>query len=308
MRWIDNRAMYPIAVDELGGGSIDDVLFGCGGTAGAAAYRDTYAWTEDAWVRVADLPTSRAGHASAVVGGKLHTVGGLGSVAFGSGGGKLHYVYDPAADSWASAAVLPAPAVGLFWARACEAGGLMYVFGGAADENNAMPSTHRNGYVYDPAADSWSGPLAGMAARRNQHALVTLADGTILAAGGTDETGTTVASAEVYDPATDSWSSVASMPGALSEPFAGLLADGVHVVGGAVHYVYDPAAGSWSSLAPLLHGASDGACGVIGPGPGEPPSAQRLHVFAGTTGGAVTTYHERWTRPSGWSVGHIKFG
>ena len=51
----------------------------------------------DAWTRLASMGIARRHHASAVVGGKLYTFGGLGT------GGELGTaeVYDPASNSWA---------------------------------------------------------------------------------------------------------------------------------------------------------------------------------------------------------------
>lgn len=69
------------------------------------------------------MPSRRGGLASAVLDGKIHTVGGeTRSSVFAN-----HEVYDPAADRWITAAPLPTARHGL---GAAALNGKIYVIGG----------------------------------------------------------------------------------------------------------------------------------------------------------------------------------
>jgi N-acetylneuraminic acid mutarotase len=101
---------------------------------------------------------------------------------------------------------------------------------------------------------------------RLQHTATALLDGKVLAAGGWDDTGTALPSAELYDPATGSWSQAAPLLSARAEQSATLLPDGsVLIVGGfddsytplASAELFDPTSGVWSAL-PSMSGARSG--------------------------------------------------
>jgi hypothetical protein len=95
---------------------------------------------------------------------------------------------------------------------------------------------------------------------RYSPALVVLADGRVLAAGGLESGRSSTATAEIYDPATGRWTATGSMATARSEPLATLLADGRVLVAGGFTFeagalasaeIYDPKTGTWSPTASM---------------------------------------------------------
>ena len=102
------------------------------------------------------------------------------------------------------------------------------------------------------APGAWTA-VGSMNVVRENHTLTLLADGQVLAVGGTDFTNT-YSSAEIYDPITDSWVSTGTMSTVRQAHSATLLADGrVLVAGGyngsaqlASAEIYDPSSGLWS--------------------------------------------------------------
>lgn len=103
------------------------------------------------WRQAAPMPVPRNSMAFAVLGGRLHVVGGRRSL----GPGAIlnladHHAYDPATDRWATLAPLPAPRGGH---AAAVLGGRLHVLGGEAFGDR--PAVFREHWSYDPAADRW---------------------------------------------------------------------------------------------------------------------------------------------------------
>ena len=95
---------------------------------------------------------------------------------------------------------------------------------------------------------------AEMSTVRRDHAVVTLADGKLLAVGGFDGT-SSISSAEVYDPYYNVWTAASSMNSARSALKAVLLNDGRVLVAGGFNSasgnfntteIYDPASDAWT--------------------------------------------------------------
>ncbi len=103
---------------------------------------------------------------------------------------------------------------------------------------------------------AWT-PAASMSVERSYHSATLLPSGEVLVAGGNDNGGATLATAELYDPATDSWRATGSMASPRYGQGSLLLPGGVLVVGGghwtsvpvpdATAELYSPASGTWSS-------------------------------------------------------------
>jgi MYXO-CTERM domain-containing protein len=111
--------------------------------------------------------------------------------------------------------------------------------------------------LYDPATGTWS-DAGTMVHWRHSHALVELADGRVLAAGGREDQGGQIwASAEIYDPTTKSWALAPSMGSARLAPVAARLANGhVMVAGGykttlpleqSTTEIFDPNGKAWTA-------------------------------------------------------------
>jgi N-acetylneuraminic acid mutarotase len=194
-----------------------------GGFAGAtnepsAALR-IYDTRSRTWHSAAPLPGARGGHAAAVLGGKIHVVGGGNAVSTIAD----HSVDDPATNTWSAAAPLPraegSPAAVAF-------GGKLYAIGGrsgAADFGDV--------YVYDPARDAWSrGPsipkrgTVGSAVYR----------GAIWVFGGESQARFRVLGDVFRLPAGASrWTRVSTLPTPRSYARAVVFRNAVYVVGGS---------------------------------------------------------------------------
>src|SRR5207253_3495295 len=64
--------------------------------------------------------------------------------------------------------------------------------------------------LYDPGSGTWS-RTGSLVVGRFNHVAIPLSNGTVLVAGGLDQTVTALASAELYDPGTGAWTATASM-------------------------------------------------------------------------------------------------
>ncbi len=106
---------------------------------------------------------------------------------------------------------------------------------------------------------------APMLAARAAHALVTLPDGKVLAAGGSGQPGGNfLSSAEIFDPSLNTWTAVPAMSAARYAPSAFLLPNGKVLVAGGIDLVgpvtaaqiFDPITKVWSSGGTLSPGRS----------------------------------------------------
>lgn len=89
-----------------------------------------------------------------------------------------------------------------------------------------------SGPIPDGGTAEWT-ELPGPTGPRARHVAVTLADGRVFVAGGTDGP-TSLATAEIFDPATNRWSPAGMMSAGRERPTATLLPDGRIVVAGGV--------------------------------------------------------------------------
>jgi len=207
--------------------------------------------------RTAD-PTERITAVAEVVNGKMYVVGGmtlresLRSVD----------VYDPAADTWASAEAMPTDRS---MAASAVLNGCIYVIGGRKPEGGVLATVEK----YDPAENTWTS-CRDMPTPRWGHAAVA-ASGKIFAFGGITGVGDnrrTLDVVEVYDPQRDTWTKGPSMPAPRHSPSAAVVNTQVFLISGksvaypqagsspaitdSVHR-FDPATGSWTSVAPIPH-------------------------------------------------------
>lgn len=225
-------APLPLPLHHPGAATVDGRLFVVGGytggrirwTASAGVYE--YDAVRGAWISRAPLPTPRGALAVAVLGGRLHAVGGSGDRV-----SNAHEVYEPATDRWTAAGAMPTARDHL---AAVAFQGRLWAIGG---RESFMGRQFATVEVYDPATDSWRvGP--SLPAARGGLAAAALPD-RILVFGG--EAPLKIFNAtEMYEPAGDRWIAKAPMP----TPRHGL---GAVVVGG---HVYVPAGGRQPGLAP----------------------------------------------------------
>ncbi len=182
----------------------------------------SYAEGDDGWRPEADLPTARGALAVAVVGDRIHAVGG--ATAFGGRAtlSGAHEAYDPEARVWQALDDLPAPRDHL---AAAGLDGVLYVAGGrelSLETNTARLDIYSDrAWRQGPDMPTARGGLAAAAA-----------DGRVLVFGGEEPQGT-FAAAEAYDVADERWVRLPDLPssrhglGAATDP-----EDRVYVVGG----------------------------------------------------------------------------
>lgn len=189
----------------------------------------TYNCATKAWGEAAPLPAPRGGHAAAVLGGKVHVLGGGNSRSTIAD----HTAYDPTTNTWASLAPLPramgSPAAVVF-------GGKLYSVGGRSG-----PSDFGDVHVYDPAANAWS---PGPAVEPRGTAGAVAYRGSIYLFGGESQTKrASLGSVLRLDPARGTWEELPPMPTPRTFARAVVFGDSVYVVGGS------PTAGSSHSSA-----------------------------------------------------------
>lgn len=186
-------------------------------------------------------------------------------------------VYNPATDTWRTAASLP---VRLHHANAAVVDGKLYVLGFLTGLNFTADG---RAFVYDPATETWE-PRAPMPTGRQRGASGTAAiDGQIYVSGGLR--GGAVQDFSVYDPAEDRWQALPDHPLPLDHLVVGAI-DGIfYTFGGRDRsirshtdrvFAYDPVEGQWSERASMPtsragHAAAvvDGVAYVLG-GEGNP--------------------------------------
>lgn len=131
-------------------------------------------------------------------------------------------------------------------------GGVTTDVGGQLDAavlfGNPLSSTE----LYDPVSKTWS-PGAPMRIGRVGHAMVVLADGSVLVVGGTLDP----AAADLYDPVANTWVKVGSVLPPRIAPAIGLLGDGRILVAGGLMEKYDPATVATTGYTPILLATAD---------------------------------------------------
>ncbi len=219
----------------------------------------------------APMPKPSQNFAAAWVAGKLHVVGG-GDARGGVRGD--HFVYDPDADAWTSAAELSTPRESLY---AFAIDGKLYVLGGSPD---GYPVWLQSMETYDPETDTWA-PRAAYPTAIPAEAAVAVWGGEAYVAGGRIFAGrgtTPVSNWQVcvYDPHQDAWSMSAAFPQAEADPgsgfgYASAMYGGEIYVLASVHrppgnpmtrlFTYDPARDVWQRRHWLPLGVGPGTLG-----------------------------------------------
>jgi galactose oxidase-like protein len=136
------------------------------------------------------------------------------------------------------------------------ANGEVLIAGGSSIANSP-PFVTATTEIYDPATGVFTA-TGSMTTPREYHTATLLPDGTVLIAGGDDNTGAALDSAELYNPATGAFTSVGSMTTARDQPTATLLTSGkVLIAGGSFPplnsaELYDPATQTFTLTGSML--------------------------------------------------------
>jgi hypothetical protein len=184
------------------------------------------------WTALAAAPGPHGEVVAASLGERIHLVGGR--APRGEANGQYgdhgdvdrHWVFDPAAGVWETAA--PARTARNSAAGAVIDGRLFVVGGRRVGEGNVTPTE-----VYDPAEDRWRA-AAPMPQGQGGLAAAVL-DGALYAFGGEQLGEPRVVYPEVwrYDPAADAWSAAPALPTPRHGLGAVTVGEAIYVVGGA---------------------------------------------------------------------------
>jgi len=210
----------------------------------------TWAQGDGYWFRRAELPTARQEILPAVLNGHIYVIS---SFPYTAGVGGTVDVFDPATNSWSTAASLSSP---LNHYAIAEHGGRLYVIGGYLS-TSVPPVTTREVLAYDPDTDTWT-PRSPIPGFRGEGCAVTFED-KIYVFGGKEPSGVDLDRVQRYDPAADSWATMSPMPTARHHLAASLLDSLIYVSGGRIGYwgqqqnvgaleAYSPASDTWYVL------------------------------------------------------------
>ena len=150
-QWHEKRSM-PTARGALGVAVWEGKLYAMGGFGstpfgkGNFDANEVYDPVADRWESKSPLPIARDHLAVAVMGGKIHALGGRFESSYARNL-SLHDVYNPRTDQWSSAAPLRTPRSGM---AAAVLQGIIHLFGGEGLEGTS--SDHE---VYRPKSDDW---------------------------------------------------------------------------------------------------------------------------------------------------------
>jgi N-acetylneuraminic acid mutarotase len=160
--------------------------------------------------------------------------------------------------------------------------GMVYVVGGAK-AINAVSHEYEvavdEGFVYDPAAGTWSA-IADMQYGARAGAAVAGDDGLVYVFGGYNDSWGSMAYTQIYDPAADSWSLGTSMPFAEAFVTGATGYDGrMYVFGGSTLngrvQIYNPVTDSWSAGAPMPSARFSGSAVAV-------PGSNAIYYLGGT--------------------------
>ncbi len=202
--------------------------------------------------------TARAGVYQFVINGVAYVGGGEDdNVAYND-----LSAYDPATDTWAPRA--PLPAAGRSAAASFVVNGRAYVVSGAT-YSGAIPTLYLNEtWMYDPTTDTWTAraPLPGNG--RIGAAAFSIGQTGYVGGGGDFDAGITYTDFFAYDPTANQWAARATIPSnatALSASFAlgtaGYVAGGLRFGAGGIPTLtditwrYEPAPNQWTRRADL---------------------------------------------------------
>jgi hypothetical protein len=226
------------------------LVAGSGAGAPSSSTVEIYDPVAGTWRTAAPLLQGRAWHSATLVttpaGPRVLVAGGQGGVA--NDVLATAELYDPATDTWTSAAPMSGARSTHTATRLTD--GRVLVAGGGPNE----------GAIYDPTTDTWQ-KTASMNVPPHLHVAALLPSGHVLVAG-TDMPSFLAASAEEYDPTTNVWTPVGPLAEGRNSATATRLQDGTILVAGGFFEmppftrqsaeIYDPAAHAFTKIVPMV--------------------------------------------------------
>ena len=215
-------------------------VYALGGRAQGAAISalDRYDAFADRWTSLANMPTARAGLASAMIGAEIYAIGGRRQPGGPCSGGELRAVerYDLRSNTWTRLAPLPTNRSDL---AAAAVNGRIYVFGGCRRDPATGEITFlRDVDIYSPATNSWSRAPRDLPARRAAFYQVA-ALGTsgpvpkVYVIGGWNGTGGGESTVWIYNTTTNAYTTGTPMPTPRAEMGVATFRGKIYAVGGA---------------------------------------------------------------------------
>jgi glucose/arabinose dehydrogenase/N-acetylneuraminic acid mutarotase len=220
------------------------------------------------WTAKRAMPQAVLDAGGTALAGKLYAVGGKTS----AGHRKAVAVYDPATDTWSTAASLPGEAVENPAVVAVD--GRLYAFGGSTSPFGGMQTAAAS---YDPVEDKWTSLPAMPTARAG--AAAQMVGSRIYVIGGMGADGASLASVDVFDTGTRTWSNAGPMSIPRDNPGAAAIGGRIYVFGGRTRQangttapgagtlssveVYDPSTNSWAPRASMPTGRRTMVVGTL---------------------------------------------
>ena len=256
-----------------------------------------------AWKQLAPLPIGREGGYATIIGGRIYV--GHGNSVFGDD--NFNYVYDPATNTWHSAASAPigrAETTGVC-AVDEDGQGKAYVIGGRDfNANGGFGGVLDHVIAYNPVADAWErkAPMPTERAGLGAATVPGLLNGgdAIFAIGGRDttspHTGSPLDVVEVYDVVNNTWlpaATAAPMPIPMMDIYSTVFVPGrgddgsIFVIGGfgpdssgridvsSAVQIYDVASNTWTAGPPMPTPRSNLLAGICG---------NQIHAIGGYNG------------------------
>ena len=236
----------------------------------------------DSWSGGAAMPVALEFPAAGLASGKIYVAGGLTTTAIAN-----NQVYNPATNTWGTAAPLPVPTYG---GGSAVVANVLYVFGGYLSGGTPTNAV----WAYKPSTNTWTAKAAMPTARGSSVAVV---KGTIIYVMGGNGSTNRLNTVESYNTATNTWTTQANLLVGKSEPSAGLLGTTIVVADGYTasgdtgdNEGYNTSTNAWSALAvdPILRNAAcSGSVGgqlyVAGGWTNNPPPMNLASSFSLTT-------------------------
>ncbi len=175
--------------------------------------------SEPAWRQIAPAPAPRQEVSYAALGGQIYLA---------AGNDRSQQRYDPASDSWAQVAELPASFAGLDHVNAVAVDGELVYAGGLSEWKYPFPVSGETS-IYRPTGDSFESGTDMPSPRAAGG--VAAWHGKLIYAGGLGPEGS-VARVDAYDPLTDEWTRLEDMPRPRDHFQAVIVGDDLYAVGG----------------------------------------------------------------------------
>jgi hypothetical protein len=206
--------------------------------AGPLADLDRYDAFADRWISLADMPTPRAGLASARIEHEIYVLGGRRNPGGPCSGREVRAVerYDIRSNTWVRLAPLPTRRSDV---AAAAVNGKIYVFGGCRRNPATGDVTFLQDVdVYSPETNSWSTAPRNLPRRRAAfYQVAARATGSpepkVYAIGGWDGTGMGEATVFVYNVTTNTYTQATPMPTPRAEMGVANFRGRIYTVGGA---------------------------------------------------------------------------